>query len=128
MNLPPLIRRWILAGSLLVLLLALGFVALRAYLHSPRRGMPYRDSFAKGNADEWQAMGGTWELVNGEMRNNSDERGAKLLTGSPYWQNYSIEADVNLLGVSGDAGLIIRSSDEEEGVNSYSGYYAGCVP
>ena len=125
MNLPPLIRRRILAGSLLGLLLALGFVALRTYLHSPRRGMPYRDSFAKGNADEWQAMGGTWELVSGEMRNNSDERGAKLLTGSPYWQNYSIEADVNLLGVSGDAGLIIRSSDEEEGVNSYSGYYAG---
>jgi len=30
-----------------------------------------------------------------------------------------------LLGASGDAGLVIRSSDEEEGVNDYSGYYAG---
>ncbi len=70
-------------------------------------------------------MGGTWELVNGTMRNESDERGAKLLTGSPYWRDYSIEADVDLLGNSGDAGLIIRSSNEEEGVNSYSGYYAG---
>ena len=59
------------------------------------------------------------------MRNNSDERGAKLITGSPYWSNYSIDADVSLLGVSGDAGLIMRSGNEEEGVNAYSGYYAG---
>ena len=107
-------------------LLLFGVVcAARAYLHSPDRGLPYRDLFAQGKADEWKALGGTWELVNGTMRNDSDERGAKLLTGSPYWTNYSIEADVYLLGVSGDAGLIIRSSNEEEGVNSYSGYYAG---
>jgi len=63
--------------------------------------------------------------MNGSMRNDSDERGAKLLTGSPYWQNYSIEADVMLLGGGGDAGLIVRSSDEEEGVDAYTGYYAG---
>ena len=98
---------------------------IRAYLNNPSRGLPYRDSFAAGKADEWKALGGTWELVNGIMRNDSDERGAKLLTGSPYWRNYSIEADINLLGVNGDAGLIIRSGDEEEGVNAYSGYYAG---
>jgi signal transduction histidine kinase len=109
----------------LCLLLALALVAMLAYLHSPGRGLPYRDSFAKGKADEWTAFGGTWELVNGMMRNDSDERGAKLLTGSPYWHNYSIEADVNLLGISGDAGLTIRSGNEEAGVNAYSGYYAG---
>lgn len=107
-----------------VLTLGMGF-AVRAYLHSPSRGLPYHDSFAQGKADEWKALGGTWELVNGTMRNDSDERGAKLLSGSPYWTNYSIEADVYLLGGSGDAGLIIRSSNEEQGVNSYSGYYAG---
>lgn len=125
MKLPQPLRRHVLTGSLICLLLAMALFALRAYLHSPGRGLPYRDSFAKGKADEWRALGGTWELVNGVMRNDSDERGAKLLTGSPYWHNYSIEADVNLLGISGDAGLIIRSSNEEEGVNSYSGYYAG---
>ncbi|MGO9491379.1 MAG: histidine kinase [Terracidiphilus sp.] len=97
---------------------------MRAYLHSPQRGLPYHDSFADGNADEWKAFGGTWELVDGMMRNDSDERGAKLLTGSPYWHNYVVEADVSLLG-NGDAGLIIRSNDEEEGVNAYTGYYAG---
>lgn len=125
MKLSPLLRRLLLVGSLLGLSLALAMIAYRVYLRSPGRGLPYRDDFAKGNSDEWKALGGTWELVNGTMRNDSDERGAKLLTGSPYWRNYSIEADVYLLGNSGDAGLIIRSGGEEEGVNAYRGYYAG---
>jgi signal transduction histidine kinase len=103
----------------------MGILSLRIYLHSPARGLPYRDSFALGKADEWKGFGGTWELVNGEMRNESDERGAKLLTGSRYWHNYSVEADINLLGSSGDGGLMIRSGHEEEGINSYDGYYAG---
>jgi signal transduction histidine kinase len=84
----------------------------------------YQSSFARGKADEWTAFGGTWELVNGVMRNDSDERGAKLVTGSRRWRNYSVEADISLLG-QGDAGLIIRSGDEEEGVDAYSGYYSG---
>ncbi|MGD0893407.1 MAG: sensor histidine kinase [Terracidiphilus sp.] len=121
----PWQNRRILFGALFCLLMALSFAVLRGYMQSPNRGLPYRDSFAKGKADEWKALGGTWELVDGIMRNESDERGAKLLTGSPYWHNYSIEADVQLLGISGDAGLVIRSSDEEEGVNDYNGYYAG---
>jgi signal transduction histidine kinase len=36
-----------------------------------------------------------------------------------------VDADVLLLGPNGDAGLIVRSSDEEEGVDAYSGYYVG---
>ncbi len=118
-------RRRVLAGLLLGVVLGVTLAGLHAYLRGPDRGLPYRDSFAKGKADEWKALGGTWELINGMMRNDSDERGAKLLTGSPYWHNYSIEADVSLLGISGDAGVVIRSGNEEEGVNSYSGYYAG---
>jgi signal transduction histidine kinase len=119
------LRRLCLNISLALLCLAVVIAGLRAYLRSPQHGLPYHDSFANGNADEWKAFGGTWELVNGMMRNDSDERGAKLLTGSPYWRNYVVEADVSLLGNGGDAGLIIRSSNEEEGVNAYTGYYAG---
>jgi signal transduction histidine kinase len=115
----------ILVGLLTVALLALAGFGLRSYLRSPNRGLPYRDSFARGNADEWKAFGGTWELADGAIHNDSDERGAKLLTGSTYWQDYSIEADIMIQGVGGDAGLMIRSSDEEEGVDSYTGYYAG---
>ncbi len=74
---------------------------------------------------EWHAFGGNWETYYGAIRNNSDERGAKFLSGSPGWTDYSVEADILLLGQNGDAGLIVRSSDEEEGVDSYSGYYVG---
>lgn len=98
---------------------------LFAFVNRPSGGLPYKDSFANGSADEWHAFGGTWALADGAIRNDSDERGAKLLTGSTEWGNYSLEADVKLLGRDGDAGLIIRSSDEEEGVDSYNGYYAG---
>jgi len=120
-----LVRRRILVGALLTLLLLSAMMALRTWRENPLRGLPYRDSFAAGKAEEWRAFGGTWELVDGAMRNDSDERGAKLLSGSPWWHNYSIEADIYLLGNSGDAGLTIRSGDEEEGVNAYRGYYAG---
>lgn len=109
-------------ASLLVLLTV--WAAL-AYRHSSSRGLPYRDSFANAKADEWTAFGGTWELADGSMRNDSDERGAKLLTGSIDWADYSVEADVMLLGLGGDAGLMLRSSDEEQGVDAYTGYYAG---
>jgi signal transduction histidine kinase len=102
-------------------------VLVAVWLHhrSPSIGLPYRDTFGEGRADEWKAFGGTWELANGTMRNDSDERGAKLLTGSTQWRDYSVEADVMLLGLGGDAGLVIRSSGEEEGVDAYHGYYAG---
>jgi len=100
--------------------------AVLIYLHSSRPWkLPYRDSFASGQADEWTAFGGTWQIADGAMRNDSDERGAKLMTGSPDWKDYSFSADVELLGVPGDAGLILRSSDEEQGVDSYRGYYVG---
>lgn len=70
------------------------------------------------------AFGGTWEAADGIMRNNSDERGAKLMTGSTDWKNYSVEADIQLLGQYGDAGLILRARNEEEGVDAYNGYFA----
>lgn len=94
------------------------------WMRSPGEVHSYQESFANGQADAWTALGGTWELVSGLMRNDSDERGAKLITGSPRWRDYSVEADISLLG-QGDAGLIIRSNNEEEGVDAYSGYYSG---
>ncbi|HVU00035.1 MAG TPA: ATP-binding protein [Acidobacteriaceae bacterium] len=87
--------------------------------------LPWQDSFASGDIDGWQAFGGAWSPYKGGIRNNSDERGAKFITGSPAWSDYAVDADVSLLGEDGDAGIIVRSSDEEEGVDSYSGYYVG---
>jgi signal transduction histidine kinase len=74
---------------------------------------------------DWQAFGGTWQFVNGPLRNSSNERGAKLMNGSAYWKNYLVEADVLLLGEYGFAGLTIRATHEENGVDAYRGYTAG---
>jgi anti-sigma regulatory factor (Ser/Thr protein kinase) len=95
------------------------------YFSRTAPSLPYQDSFSSGKTGEWRAYAGSWETHEGAIRNLSEERGAKLITGSSEWTDYSFEADLMLLGQSGDAGLIVRSSDEEDGVDSYSGYYAG---
>jgi signal transduction histidine kinase len=85
----------------------------------------YHDGFAQGRADEWHAVGGAWRLAGGAMHNDSDERGAKMLAGSHRWRDYRLQTDVELLGEGGDAGVVVRSNDEEPGVDAYNGYYIG---
>jgi hypothetical protein len=41
------------------------------------------------------------------------------------WNDYQVQADVKVADPYGEAGLIIRSSGEEEGVDAYHGYFAG---
>lgn len=73
----------------------------------------------------WKAYGGTWTAANGVIRVDSIERGAKIVRGRSSWKNYSLEADLELLDGVGDLGLMVRSTNEGRGVDSYSGYYAG---
>ena len=115
-------HRWIRALPCLLLVAA---VLATAYWFRFRRTPHYHDSFAFGRTAEWHAFGGSWDSYQGAIRNNSDERGAKLTTGSLAWTDYTVEADLLLLGQNGDAGVIVRSSDEEEGVDAYTGYYVG---
>jgi hypothetical protein len=75
--------------------------------------------------DSWMSYGGVWALDHGVFDNNSDERGAKLMSGSPRWTNVALGADVRLDQNMGDVGLVIRSNDEDLGVDAYNGYYAG---
>ncbi len=84
-----------------------------------------RDQTGQPRQGGWQAFGGTWQVVNGAMQNISDDRGAKLMNGSTYWHNYIVEGDIQLLGEGGDAGFLIRASQEEVGVDAYHGYFAG---
>jgi signal transduction histidine kinase len=110
------------AAALLAIAAVAFFLAFRSSSHRDLAS-PHAVSFDR--RDDWTAFGGTWEAVDGVMRNNSDERGAKLMNGSTNWKNYSVEADVQLLGQYGDAGLILRARNEEEGVDAYNGYFAG---
>jgi len=117
--------RRIAVAAGIVLLLAGGVAGVWLY-RTLGHGGPLKTVYAAfDKQDDWKEYGGTWQYVDGVMRNISDERGAKLMSGSVGWTNYSVEADVLLLGQYGDAGLILRASDEEQGVDAYHGYMAG---
>jgi signal transduction histidine kinase len=113
-------RAWAVAGAALLI----GFLSILVWLRSPWRGLPYHDSFSSNKTDEWTSYAGNWILAGNTIENNSDERGAKFITGSPHWKSYALETDMQLLG-TGDAGVLIRASNLERGVDSYDGYYAG---
>jgi signal transduction histidine kinase len=107
-------------GVMLVLLFLLFFAPSR--YHS---SLPYHDSFASNKATEWTPLGGTWQINNLAVYNRSDERGAKLVSGSSNWTDYQLDADLKLIGHEGDVGVIVRLGDEERGVDAYKGYYVG---
>ena len=112
--------------SKLLLAFAVAIVAASVFMKwNWWRARPFPRSNNLETRDDWQPFGGAWQFANGVMLNNSDERGAKLMNGDFRYANYLIEADVQLLGQYGDAGLIVRANDEEVGVDAYNGYYAG---
>jgi len=78
-----------------------------------------------GEMDEWTAIGGKWEIVNGAVLSKSNVRGAKLLTGSTHWSDYTLTSDVRFDGPAADMGVIVRSNDESEGTDTYNGYFVG---
>jgi signal transduction histidine kinase len=106
-------------------ILILGTVGGRQlYISRPGYGLPFYARFMPDVEDRWTALGGTWEVTEAAMRNDSNDRGAKLLTGSPNWKDYIVEGDFQLLG-AGSVGILARVSDAELGENSFKGYYAG---
>ena len=114
--------RWIFVLCAVVLLSVASYLVVRGV---PITRLPYHDRFASHQADEWTPYGGFWKIQNDAIVNWSDAQGSKLLAGSPRWGNYQVTADVQLLAHDGDAGLVLRVSDAEIGVDSYRGYYAG---
>lgn len=99
---------------------------LRWTQHNPH----FHDDFNWSSTEQpgergWQAFGGAWQVLDGTMQNVSDDRGAKLINGNPHWRDYIIQADVELLSETGDAGFVARTSSEEVGVDAYHGYFAG---
>lgn len=107
-----------------LLIFVLAFAAISLWWGYARISRPLADGFGL-DGSHWTPYGGAWQLSDNVMRNNSDERGAKLLTGSTLWRDYSVEADVALLGRYGDTGLIVRATDPDVGVDSYRGFFAG---
>ena len=59
----------------------------------------------------WIPYGGTWEREAETFLSKSDERGARLMSGSTRWENYKVDVDLALLGAYGYAGVIVRGRD-----------------
>ena len=118
-------RKVIRAGVALVILVVCIIGARQVYGASrPDYGLPYSARFVSGEKELWTGLGGAWEFVEGSLRNDANDRGAKILAGFPGWKDYTVEADVQLLG-SGSVGLLARVSEAEVGENSHKGYWAG---
>ena len=110
--------------------LALAFlgIALFAWIHwrvEPNTVDPHAYQLAAEQANQWQALGGKWEVANGAVYSHSNERGAKLLTGSKAWRDYTVSSDIQFDSTSADMGVIIRSNNESQGIFAFDGYYVG---
>jgi signal transduction histidine kinase len=124
-GLPWVHLRWLLAVGLAAALVALG-VNLWQRLRHPAGAVPAHNfDLGSGKLDEWKAIGGQWQIVDGVIHNNSPERGAKLLAGSSEWKNYTLNGDIRFTEGGVDMGMIIRSNSEMQGVDTYNGYYLG---
>ena len=124
MKAPALFRNRIAPFAVLTCVVGCAAIVLAIAFHN-KASLPYHDSFASNNANEWMPLGGSWEINNGAVYNRSDERGAKLISGSMAWTDYQLNADLKLIGHEGDVGVIVRITDDERGVDSYRGYYVG---
>lgn len=76
-------------------------------------------------SSDWTPFGGSWAIADGAVKSNSYERGAKLLAGSSYWSNYTLTTDIWFEGPAADMGVVIRTNEEERGVDAYRGYFVG---
>lgn len=120
---------WRWAAAALVLLLALGAGVYFARVYFAQRQAHGSYESLRG----WQAISGHWEAHGGVFTNSNYGRGDMLIASHSMGTDYRISADVrfDLLFPEthfGDAGLVIRTTDPEQGVDSYQGYYAGIRP
>jgi Domain of Unknown Function (DUF1080) len=81
----------------------------------------------------WTPITGRWSSASGIITNANFGRGDMVIASHSEGANYKISADIrfDLLFADthrGDAGLVIRTTDPEPGVDSYQGYYAGLRP
>jgi hypothetical protein len=122
----PRITRWMVAVIALAVLGAGSFVA-------------YKFNFGKANDGHYESIEG-WQPISGRWSENADiftnpnyGRGDMIVANRSHGANYRISADIrfDLLFAEthyGDAGLVIRTTDPQPGVDSYQGYYAGLRP
>jgi len=125
-NLSKVARVLIVAISLVVLFAACAaaFVAVERF-----NARHYHYESMSG----WQSITGHWSSSSGIISNANYGRGDMLIASHSEGANYKISADIRFDLVfadthRGDAGVVIRTTNPEPGVDSYEGYYAGLRP
>ncbi|WP_263380927.1 family 16 glycoside hydrolase [Granulicella paludicola] len=80
-----------------------------------------------GSLAAWTPYGGHWTSIDHVIYSTHErqDRGAKLVTGSERWTNYTLSTDMRFDGDFGDLGVVVRSRDEAVGLDAYNGYYVG---
>ncbi|ROQ38213.1 uncharacterized protein DUF1080 [Frondihabitans sp. PhB188] len=91
---------------------------------------PYLSQFGATTAatSGWSTYGGTWSTNTGNetYANSSSTAGAKALTGTSTWGNYSLTGDVLMTSAptaTTGAGFLVRASGASSGLNNVAGYY-----
>jgi hypothetical protein len=121
-----LVRTIIVFACIAVLLGAASF-------YIARRGVDRKNGNQYGDMQGWQPISGRWSERTGVVSNRNYGRGDMLIAQHSEGTDYRIAAELrfDLLFPEteyGDAGLVIRTTDPEQGVDSYQGYYAGIRP
>lgn len=86
--------------------------------------LPFKDDFDTGLRPEWQALQGTWRMVDGTYAaDETDHQWAYTMMGDLVWQDYAVEVDVATGCVGGEhIALLLRSKDRSEGVQLQANY------
>ena len=126
-NLSRTARVLIVAVTLVIVLIAAGSVTV-ILLQRIDTARNHHETMAG-----WQPISGRWSSLSDTITNANYGRGDMLIATHSQGANYKISADIrfDLLFTDthyGDAGLVIRATDPEPGVDSYQGYYAGLRP
>ena len=117
-----LFQRWLLVAATGAVAAFIAFWVYRTYAGNT---VPFHTYALQTGSKDWTPIGGDWIITNGVVVNNSPERGAKLLTGSDYWQNLTFTTEMKFTGTNADMGVIIRVNVPRQGADSYNGYYIG---
>jgi hypothetical protein len=111
----------------------LGLALVAGVVVSSRLGLGSGQNNRYKTLRGWQRISGNWAEHADVLSNSNYGRGDMLIAQHSQGTNYRISADIrfDLLFSEthyGDAGLVIRATDPEQGVDSYRGYYAGLRP
>lgn len=122
----PRIVRWVIAAGTVTAIGIGSFTAYKFYFGRANDG--HYETIAG-----WQPISGRWSEHSGIFTNSNYGRGDMIVASRSHGANYRISADIrfDLLFAEthyGDAGLVIRTTDPQPGVDSYQGYYVGLRP